>query len=75
MLSNILLSNILPNIGSNENRSIATNKLLIIFLWTGITLDFFHIHGKVQVLTQLLNIIDKGFTNAESHLFIILMEI
>ena len=34
-----------------------------------------HIYGKVPVLTQLLNIIDKGFTNAESQIFIILMEI
>ena len=44
-------------------------------LWTGITLDFFCIYGKVPVLTQLLNTIDKGFNNADSHFFIILMEI
>ena len=45
------------------------------FFWTGITLDFFHIHGKVPVLKLLLNIIDKGFNKAESPIFIILMEI
>ena len=41
----------------------------------GITLDFFHIYEKVPVSTQLLNIVDKGFTKAESQILIILMEI
>ena len=34
-----------------------------------------YIYGNVPVFKLLLNIIDKGFTKAESHIFIILTEI
>ena len=47
----------------------------VLDLILGITLDFYHTYGKIPVFKLLLNIIYKGFTKAESHILIILMDI
>lgn len=48
---------------------------LLFFLWNAVTLDFFHMEGKITVLIQLLKSINRGFDNVESQIFIILIDL
>ena len=39
------------------------------------TLDFFHMEGKISVPIQILKSINKSFNNAESQIFVFLIEL
>ena len=57
-----------------RHRPIIIYNIFFVFLWTGITLAFFHRLGNTAWLTEFTKSIFKGSTIASSQIFIILTD-
>ena len=72
-----MVCNLLKNFASyweEQHRPIIIYNIFFVFLWTGITLAFFHRLGKTDWLTDITKSIFKGSTIASKQIFSILID-